>query len=243
MLRKAVAVRWGPGSARGCGAARQGSVGSRHLAQTGFPAARRTPVVAVALVVSVVILRGVLDPLWTAATRHPFLDAVREGTITDLAFDRWLGQDALFVGDLLTFQARLLARAPRPAQAMLAGGCVALVAELDWFEVQAARRGIDLGQPALPATLAYGELLLRLDAAPYDVAVTALWVLERVYLLAWASAASSTSPFGEFVEHWAAPGFAGYVDALGELAILDGQDDLVGDVLSHEVAFWDMALA
>ena len=153
------------------------------------------------------------------------------------------GRTLLFVGDLLTFQARLLARAPRPAQAVLAGGCVALVAELDWFEVQAARRGIDLGQPALPATLAYNELLGRLDAAPYDVAVTALWVLERVYLLAWASAASSTSPFGEFVEHWTAPGFAGYVDALGELAILDGQDDLVGDVLSHEVAFWDMALA
>ncbi len=187
---------------------------------------------------SVAILRGVLDRLWTAATRHPFLDAVREGTITDSAFDRWLGQDALFIGDLLTFQARLLARAPRPAQAVLAGGCVALVAELDWFEVQAARRGIDLGQPALPATLAYGELLGRLDAAPYEAAVTALWVLKRVYLLAWASAASmSTYPFGEFVEHWTAPDFAGYVDALGELAILDGHDELVGDVLSHEVAF------
>ena len=91
--------------------------------------------------------------------------------------------------------------------------------------------------------LAYNELLGRLDGAPYVVAVTALWVLERVYLLAWASAASKTSPFGEFVEHWTAPGFAGYVDALGELAIRDGQDDLVGDVLPHEVAFWDMALA
>ncbi len=189
------------------------------------------------------ILRGVLDRLWTAATRHPFLDAERAGTITDSAFDRWLGQDALFVGDVLTFQARLLARAPRPAQAVLAGGCVALVAELDWFEVQAARRGIDLGPPAVPSTLAYGELLLRLDAAPYRAAVAALWVLERVYLLAWACAASiSTCPFGEFVEHWTAPGFAGYVDALGELAILDGHDELVGDVLSHEVAFWDMAV-
>jgi thiaminase len=188
------------------------------------------------------IVLGVLDALWAAATRHRFLDAVREGTISDLAFDQWLGQDALFVADLLTFQARLLARAPRPAQPVLAGGCVALVAELDWFEVQAARRGIDLGQPALPATLAYGELLQRLDAAPYDDAVTALWVLERVYLLAWGSAASSTSPFTEFVQHWTAPGFAGYVEALGALAVADGRDDLVGDVLSHEVAFWDMAL-
>lgn len=27
------------------------------------------------------------------------------------------------------------------------------------------------------------------------------------------------------------------------ITILDGRDDLVGDVLSYEVAFWDMALA
>jgi formylaminopyrimidine deformylase / aminopyrimidine aminohydrolase len=79
------------------------------------------------------------EPLWTAATHHPFLDAVREGTITEAAFDRWLAQDAMFVADLLTFQARLLARAPRPAQSTLAGGCVALVDELDWFDAQAAQ--------------------------------------------------------------------------------------------------------
>jgi thiaminase len=177
----------------------------------------------------VTILRGVLDSLWSAATRHPFLEAVREGTITDSAFDRWLVQDALFVGDLLTFQARLLARAPRAAQTVL--------------EDQAARRGMNLEQPALPATLAYRELLGRLDATPYEAAVTALWVLERVYLLAWAFAASATSPFGEFVEHWSAPAFADYVDALGVLAIPDRHDKLVADVLTHEVAFWDMALA
>ena len=192
---------------------------------------------------AVAIVHGVLDPLWSAATRHPFLDAVRDGTIADAAFDRWLAQDARFVADLLVFQARLLGRAPRRAQEVLAGGCVALVSELDWFEVMAARRGIDLGADALPATLAYRALLQRLDAEPFDAAVTALWVLERVYLLGWASAASSTSPFGEFVDHWTAPAFEGYVDALGELASLDGRDELVGDVLTHEVAFWDMALA
>ena len=185
---------------------------------------------------------SVLDSLWTSATRHPFLDAVREGTISDVAFDRWLAQDALFVGDLLRFQARLLARAPRAAQSVLAEGCVALVAELDWFEVQAARRSLDLGQPALPATSAYRELLLRLDAAPYDDAMTALWVLERVYLLAWTSASSSTTPFVEFTEHWTAPGFADYVEALGGLATPDGCDEVVGEVLMHEIAFWDMAL-
>lgn len=87
------------------------SAGSGSLRASGAP---------VAVMVSVASVRGVLDALWAAATRHPFLDAVREGTISDLAFDRWLGQDALFVADLLTFQARLLARAPRSAQAVLA---------------------------------------------------------------------------------------------------------------------------
>jgi formylaminopyrimidine deformylase / aminopyrimidine aminohydrolase len=182
------------------------------------------------------------DSLWTAATHHRFLGAVRDGTITDASFDRWLAQDASFVGALLTFQARLLARAPRPAQAVLAGGCVALVAELDWFEEQAGRRGIDLAQPALPATLAYLELLARLDAEPVDAALTALWVLERVYLLAWSAAASSASPFAEFIEHWTAPGFADYVDGLGALAAPDDHETLVRDVLTQEVAFWDMAL-
>jgi len=183
------------------------------------------------------------DDPWTAATRHAFLDAVREGTIADAAFDRWLAQDARFVADLLAFQARLLARAPRPAQATLAGGCAALVEELDWFEVQASRRGLDLGQPALPATLAYAALLRRLDALPYEDAVTALWVLERVYLQAWAHAAPSTGRYREFVEHWTAPEFAGYVSALEALAGPHGRDALVAEVLAQEVAFWDMALA
>ena len=85
---------------------------------------------------AVTSLAGVHDSLWTAATHHPFLDAVRDGTITDSAFDRWLAQDALFVADLLTFQARLLARAPRQAQAALVGGCSALVAEFDWLKTR-----------------------------------------------------------------------------------------------------------
>lgn len=181
------------------------------------------------------------DDLWTAATRHPFLDAVRDGTITDAAFDRWLCQDALFVADLLTFQSRLLARAPRAAQGVLVGGCAALVAELDWFEEQASRRGIALGVPPLPATLRYRDLLQRLDDAPYPAAVTALWVIERVYLLGWTSAISATSPLAEFIEHWTTPEFAGYVDGLGALATVDGHQDLIDEVLRLEVDFWNMA--
>ncbi|MHA3024147.1 thiaminase II/PqqC family protein [Mycobacterium sp. BMJ-28] len=181
------------------------------------------------------------DELWVPATRHPFLDAVRDGTITDDAFDRWLVQDAIFVADLLSFQGRLLARAPRPAQSTLAAGCVALVDELSWFEVQARRRGLDLDQRPLPATLAYRELLRVLDGEPFDAAVTALWVLERVYLLAWTHARSDTSRFREFVEHWSTAEFASYVQELGALATPDGKQALIDEVLSHEVDFWEMA--
>ena len=185
---------------------------------------------------------GMHDSLWTAATQHPFLDAVRDGTISAAAFDRWLAQDVLFVTDLLTFQARLLARVPRAAQNVVAGGCVALVAELDWFDVKAAERGLDVTVDALPATLSYRELLTRLDSESADAALTALWAIEKVYLLAWSHARSDGSPFAEFVEHWTVPEFAAYVEGLEQVAAPSHHDDLVRAVLEHEIAFWDMAL-
>ncbi|MGY1727736.1 TenA family transcriptional regulator [Geodermatophilus sp. SYSU D01062] len=178
---------------------------------------------------------------WGRATRHPFLDAVRDGTLPPAAFDTWLVQDAYFVADLLRFQARLLARAPRAAQGVLAAGCVALVAELDWFAEQAAARGLDLDAPQLPATIAYGDLLYRLDAADLPTALTALWTIERTYLDAWSAARPGAEPYREFVEHWTAPGFAGYVAGLE--AVAGGAPDSVFlEVVAAETAFWQMAL-
>jgi thiaminase len=183
------------------------------------------------------------DP-WRGATRHPFLGAVRDGTIPVAAFDTWLVQDARFVADLLRFQARLLARAPRPAQAVLAGGLVALVDELAWFEEQAAVRGLDLAVPALRPTAAYAELLERLDAADVGTALTALWVIERTYLDAWSHARPGAPEYRPFVEHWTLPGFAGYVAGLETAA--DGvpapdADRVFTEVVAAETAFWAMA--
>ncbi len=115
---------------------------------------------------------------WLVAAR--FLDAVREGRVSAEAFDTWLVQDALFVSDLLSFQGRLLARAPRRAQPVLAAGVVVVVDELGWFERQASARGLNLAASPLAATRDYAALLQRLDEAPYPVAVAALWVMERV---------------------------------------------------------------
>jgi thiaminase/transcriptional activator TenA len=186
---------------------------------------------------------------WGRATRSPFLDAVRDGTLPAAAFDTWLVQDAHFLGDLLHFQARLLARAPRPAQAVLAGGCVALVEELDWFTRIAADRGLDLAAPRLPATEAYAHLLDRLDATDVGTALTALWAVERAYLDAWTSTLPGAGGYREFVEHWTVPGFASYVagletaaDAVGPAGHTGPDEDAAFlDVAEAEAAFWEMA--
>jgi formylaminopyrimidine deformylase / aminopyrimidine aminohydrolase len=186
------------------------------------------------------LLRG-HEQAWRRATRHPFLERVRAGTLPEDAFAVWLVQDRLFVGDLLCFQARLLARAPRCAQRVLAAGALALVDELVWFDAQGERLGLDLEAERLPATYAYRTLLERLEREPFEAAITALWVLERVYLDAWSFAAPAAPPYDAFVEHWTTPEFRAYVDELEALAD-PSHDEVVAAVLEAEIAFWETTL-
>src|SRR3712207_927117 len=110
------------------GITRSGSSGRRRVESPSQPGPPELPHMApttldrprTVAAVPVADLPSRSPDAWRAATRHPFLDAVRDGTIPVAAFDTWLVQDARFVADLLRFQARLLARAPRPAQAVLA---------------------------------------------------------------------------------------------------------------------------
>jgi thiaminase/transcriptional activator TenA len=187
-----------------------------------------------------------LGEAWRQAVEHPFLAGVRDGTVPSAAFDAWLAQDYLFVGDLLWWQARLLARSPRAAQPVLVDGCAALVAELSWFERRAAERGVALATDPAPSTVEYRELLDRLDQAPVPVALAALWAIERVYLDAWRYAAPGAPEFSEFVEHWTTPEFANYVDTLARAADADpaGPDGAVavGEVVAAEVRFWPAQL-
>jgi thiaminase/transcriptional activator TenA len=189
---------------------------------------------------------------WREATRHPFLEAVRDGTLPPEAFDLWLAQDYLFVADLLAFQSRLLARTPRrgDAQAVLAGGLVGAEAELGWFKEKARERGLGLGVSRLPATAEYRELMSRLEAAPYAAAITALWAIERAYLEAWRSA-KPPAAYTEFVEHWTTPEFAEYVagleraddDALANAGESEQEaaEEAFLEVARLERDFWEMA--
>lgn len=178
---------------------------------------------------------------WRAATRHAFLAGVRDGSLPEPAFRAWLVQDHHFVDDLLRFQARLLAAAPRADQAVLIGGLAALEAELGWFETHAERLGLDLGAPPHPTAVEYREWLESLAAGPYASGLTALWTLELAYLEAWRAAAPGAPAYREFVEHWTVPEFAGYVDGLRA-----GVERAGGDVAAFletarlEAAFWEM---
>ncbi|MDQ4127961.1 MAG: TenA family transcriptional regulator [Actinomycetota bacterium] len=188
---------------------------------------------------------------WTEATWHPFLEAVREGSFPAGAFEAWLAQDYLFVGDALVFQARLLARAPRPAQAVLVGGLVAIEAELGWFEEQAERLGLSLDTSRHPTTAAYRDLLAGFEREPYPAAITALWAIERAYLEAWRGAAPGHPEYRQFVEHWATSEFADYVTSLEKatddaLRNSDEQEQERAETAFLEVArlerdFWEMA--
>ncbi|MGO9927059.1 MAG: hypothetical protein ACLPLP_13315 [Mycobacterium sp.] len=71
---------------------------------------------------------------WQAATVHPFLTGVRDGSLPEHSFDRWLAQDYLFAQALVRAQSRIAATAPLADVALLAGGVVATVGELGWFE-------------------------------------------------------------------------------------------------------------
>ena len=190
---------------------------------------------------------------WQAATVHPFLAGVRDGSVPADSFDRWLAQDYLYARALVRAQSRIVAEAPLADVGLLAGGVVAIVGELGWFEEMAARRGLALDAPMHPANRAYCDFLLALTYSAYPAQITAIWALERTYLESWEGARPGAEPYREFVERWTTDAFRSYVGDLQtvvdrELASSAGEQaqeaaDAFVWVTRHERGFWDMAMS
>jgi thiaminase len=190
---------------------------------------------------------------WEAATVHPFLAGVRDGSVPADAFDRWLAQDYLFAQALLRAQTRIAAGAPLADVGLLAGGVVAIVGELGWFEEMAARRGLALDAAVHPTTRAYCDFLLALPYSAYPAQITAIWALECTYLESWEAARPGAQPYRDFVERWTTDAFRSYVGDLQ--AAVDRQlETAVGEqareaeeafvwVTHYERGFWDMAMS
>jgi thiaminase/transcriptional activator TenA len=189
---------------------------------------------------------------WYAATHHPFLDKVKDGTLPFAAFATWLGQDYYFAGTLLDSQCLVLMHAPRTDQGLLIGGLFALDSELSWFEANAEIYGIDLTQAVLPTCRTYKDFLIAMQYKPYVVQVTCIWALEKAYYDGWTTALPGAPQYQEFVERWTTGEFKDYVDALenavnNAMASASKKDRTLAEVYflwiaRYEKDFWDMAL-
>ena len=169
------------------------------------------------------------------------------------ASNRWLAQDYLFARTLVRAQSSITAVAPLADVGILAGGIVATVDELGWFEQMASRRQVTLDATAQPTTRAYCDFLLSLTYSSYPAQVTAIWALERTYLESWQNASPGAEPYREFVHRWTGDEFRSYVGDLQicvdrQLAAASAEhareaEDLFVWVTHYERAFWDMALS
>jgi thiaminase len=193
------------------------------------------------------------EAAWRAATVHPFLAGVRDGSVPEDCFDRWLAQDYLYAQALMRAQSRIAAAAPLADVGLLAGGVVATVGEMGWFEEMAAQRGVVLDAPMHPTTRAYCDFLLALTYSSYPAQITAIWALERTYLESWDSARPGAQPYRDFVNRWTTDEFRSYVGdlqtcvdrqleaSIGEQA-REAEDAFVW-VTHYERGFWDMAMS
>jgi thiaminase/transcriptional activator TenA len=198
---------------------------------------------------SVADLRRVHAEALNGVIHHPFLIGIRQGTLPKEAFFRWLAQDYLFVGDLLRFQALLLAHAPREDQRVLAGGLVALEAELGWFEKEAFGLGVSLSVPWHPDAFRYAGFLEYLKGMGYPYQILALWGLELVYLEGWSGARGELKPYSSFALHWSEPAYKEYVEELERAAdrafkgieLSSLAQTVFLSMLNHESAFFSIA--
>jgi thiaminase/transcriptional activator TenA len=185
--------------------------------------------------------------LWHAATHHPFLDQVRDGSLDPAAFSRWLVQDHHFALALVRAEGRYLASAPREDFEVLARGIQAMVAELAWFEEKAKEMSLRLLAPIHPTARAYADYLQATTYAPYAVQLTVLWALERAYLEAWRTALPGAPAYREFVLHWTNQAYAGWVgelEAAADRALARGGEperEAFRWIARYERDFWQMA--
>jgi len=197
---------------------------------------------------------------WTrsgGACSPSFLLRVRDGTLGDDVFGRWMQQDRWFVAEGVRFLAALLARAPERHRDLLATTIDAYRQELRLFEEEAGKASLTLAgvRPGF-VNHAYTHFLLATAyGGTYAEAFTALYVAERAYHDSWRVVRAGVRQgfrWHRFVENWAGDAFAAFVarleSELDGLAAAAAEEErrAMAEVFElttrYEIAFWDMAL-
>jgi thiaminase/transcriptional activator TenA len=202
---------------------------------------------------------GLAGRLWVenadlagAATAHPFVRGIADGTLPQERFARYVAQDAFFLEAFARAYALAVAHSPdRAALEAFADLLTGVREELRLHDSYAARWGVDLAAVgAAPATLAYTEFLLatawRGNVGEICAAMTPCM---RLYAhLGQALSDASADTYAEWVTTYADPAFADLATTLERL--LDAHASDTGPVhrayrraMHLEVAFFDAAWA
>jgi len=195
--------------------------------------------------------------LWDRMLGHDLLRQMRDGTIDDETFVRWMRQDYLFVQSAIPFLASLIPRGPASHWQPLARAMGALEREVRLFEDQARDLGIELKDSKPSRTVhAFNQFLLETaQRSSYEEAYAGLYAAHRATHESFKfvkSGLSPDSPVKPFVKNWAGREFGfylGYLDRELEhlateasIATQDGMAATFEKVIRHELAFFEAAL-
>lgn len=201
--------------------------------------------------------------IYTAATRHPFILSIRDGTVDSSSFKTWLGQDYIYVRVFVPFLASVLVKAWKESDDssdmdIILGGMASLNDEIEWFKKEASRWEVLLTS-VVPqkANLSYCRFLESLMSpdVEYTVAITAFWAIEAVYQESFAHCLEDGSKTPEELkqacQRWGNDGFGEYCRSLRNISnrrLVKASDGIISkaelvflQVLEHEVEFWNMS--
>ncbi|KAL5983550.1 hypothetical protein ACLOJK_017637 [Asimina triloba] len=201
--------------------------------------------------------------MYVRATRHPFILAIKDGSVDFSSFKRWLGQDYLFVREFVPFVASVLLKASKESDdgsdvEVILGGVASLHDEISWFKKEASKWDVKLlGVAPQTPNKDYCRFLESISSSEveYTVAITVFWAIEAVYQESFSLCLERDSrtptELLETCQRWGNNGFKQYCDSLRQIAnrclekspetVLRKAEDAFLRVLELEVGFWDMS--
>lgn len=192
------------------------------------------------------------DPdLWVRATRHPFIEAIGDGTLPVETFHAAIREHYHLVLGLGAYTRTLAGLAPDQDRNGLRVVASMLEPEYDLFRRYAEREGFDLGTEPIAECSAYLSFLNGAARTDYGHGLVAFYACERSLFEAWTFARESSgfsSPYAEWLENWSSTEFERFVRWLGErldAEVGDGCDELrevFAGTVRHAVALWDACL-
>ncbi|XP_049380302.1 probable bifunctional TENA-E protein [Solanum stenotomum] len=203
---------------------------------------------------------------YSAATRHPFIYSIHDGSIDFSCYKKWLEREYLFVKTaLVPFAASVLLKAWKESinnsdVEVILGGLAYLNDEISWLKQEASKWHISLASVVLDdkPLLDYFRFFEPLTSpdVKYTEAITILWAVESVYYNGFGHCLEegNTTPneMKDGCKIWSNDNFKQYCQSLENIAnrtleeALDEElsmtEVLILEFLENIVRFWNMNL-